>query len=135
VPILKAVWASPDHPVFHLTSPTFESLVTDVYNSIGAPVITAESFWDIYRDMKEGFVQLEDKVYDALQSDFDTSERVFEEDLKLQFESSLQNEKEVSNHLYEEEDNRPPQGDFDTSGEEGEVGGEEEVYGNFSDSD
>jgi hypothetical protein len=132
---MEAVWASPDHAVFQLTSPTFESLVTDVYNSIRAPVITSEIFWDIYRDMKEGFMQLEDKVYDILQSDFDTSERVFEEELELQFKSSAQNEEEVNNRLYEEEVNRPPQGDFDTSEEEEEVEEEERLYGDFSDSD
>jgi hypothetical protein len=131
---MEAVWSSPDHPVFQLTSATFETLVADVYNSVGAPVITSDSFWDIYRDMKEGFVQLEDEVCDALQNDFNTSERVFEEELQLQFKTSPRNDEEVNNHLYEEEVNSLPQGDFDTS-EEDEAEEEEKIYGNFSDSD
>lgn len=41
-------WAPPDHPVFQLVPPDFETFVTLVYETHGRPVVQMETFWDIY---------------------------------------------------------------------------------------
>jgi hypothetical protein len=100
---VEATWAPPDHPVFQLTSPTFEQLVSDIYQSKGSPTVTAESFWQIYLDMKTGFDDLADDVLAALTTDFHTAERVFEEKVDLEYKDAPENNEEVEMRLYDED--------------------------------
>ena len=100
---VEATWAPRDHPVFHLTSPTFEELVHDVYQSQGSPTVTAETFWKTYLDMKARFDGLADNVLAALTTDLHTAERVFEEKVELEYKDAPESNEQVEMHLYEED--------------------------------
>jgi hypothetical protein len=52
---VEEAWAPKDHPVFQLTSPSFEEYYNRIYDSIGCPAIDADSFWMIFRTMQEQF--------------------------------------------------------------------------------
>jgi hypothetical protein len=45
---MESLYAPPDHPVFTLVPTTFHERVTQLYMSIGQPVVTVKTFWDIY---------------------------------------------------------------------------------------
>lgn len=46
-------WAPADDPIFDLVPPPFQELVDQCYDELGRPVVTFESFWEVYRDLRD----------------------------------------------------------------------------------
>ncbi|KAI0711283.1 hypothetical protein C8Q76DRAFT_622842 [Earliella scabrosa] len=52
---VEAEWAPPNHPIFELVPPIFQQRISDIFTQIGSPVITQDSFWQVYLLIKEHF--------------------------------------------------------------------------------
>ncbi|KAH9924596.1 hypothetical protein B0H21DRAFT_781416 [Amylocystis lapponica] len=48
---MELAWAPPDHPVFELVPRDFEVLIKQLYTQVGEPVISRETFWEIYIEL------------------------------------------------------------------------------------
>ncbi|KAI0054561.1 hypothetical protein BV25DRAFT_1922583 [Artomyces pyxidatus] len=48
---VENIWAPRDHAVFELVPPAFSHRVNQCYAAIGQPVLTSDTFWDIYLDL------------------------------------------------------------------------------------
>ena len=46
-------WAPPDDPVFQLVPPSFEPYVNQCFEELGKPEVDIESFWDVYRRLRD----------------------------------------------------------------------------------
>ena len=44
-------WAPPDHPVFELVPPVFDTFITWVNVQCGSPQVDFDHFWDIYKHL------------------------------------------------------------------------------------
>jgi hypothetical protein len=52
---LENMYAPPDHPVFELVPPAFESQAKIFYASMGDPIITRDNFWATYQRLLQSF--------------------------------------------------------------------------------
>ena len=52
---LENMYAPPDHPVFELVPPAFESQAKILYASMGDPTITRDNFWATYQRLLQSF--------------------------------------------------------------------------------
>jgi hypothetical protein len=48
---MEAKYAPPEHDVFHLTPPPFDSRANKYYEKMGRPPVTSNSFWDVYQQL------------------------------------------------------------------------------------
>jgi hypothetical protein len=46
-------WAPDDDPVFQLVPPLFQEIISSCYAAIGRPVVSFDTFWDIYLHLRE----------------------------------------------------------------------------------
>ena len=53
---LEKIYAPPDHPVFELVPPAFESRAVVFYANMGNPVITHDTFWATYQQLLQHFL-------------------------------------------------------------------------------
>ena len=49
------MYAPPDHPVFVLVPPLFHDRATTLYASMGEPVLSSDTFWNVYRQLLHAF--------------------------------------------------------------------------------
>jgi hypothetical protein len=52
---MGVIYAPPDHSVFELVPPLFRKRADRCYADIGQPMITSDTFWDIYRSVLARF--------------------------------------------------------------------------------
>jgi hypothetical protein len=45
---IEHIYAPPDHPVFQLVPPPLGDWLNILYEELGQPVVTSDTFWDIY---------------------------------------------------------------------------------------
>lgn len=55
-------WTPNDDPIFQLVPPAFQVIVSECYDDLGQPVVTFDTFWEIYCDLR-------DKVEEAVSED------------------------------------------------------------------
>lgn len=48
---MEAKYAPPDHDVFQLTPPPFNSRANKYYEEMGRPPVSSNSFWDVYQQL------------------------------------------------------------------------------------
>jgi hypothetical protein len=58
---VERLYAPPDDDVFQLVPPIFEEHVVQVYNDVGKPPVTDETFWDVYSRMQRRFQEYADE--------------------------------------------------------------------------
>jgi hypothetical protein len=63
---MEAIYAPPNHPIFELVPPIFHQRVDRFYDEAGCPVITSDSFWDIYRGLRQRFEHGTDDEFTAV---------------------------------------------------------------------
>ena len=56
---VEAQYAPPNHPVFQLAPQAFDQRAHDLYADIGEPVVSSDTFWDIYRQLLQRFHESE----------------------------------------------------------------------------
>jgi hypothetical protein len=61
----EQLFAPPDHPVFQLVPPLFGKRIAHLYNTIGRPTVTSDSFWAIYRALLTSFGEV-DQDYELM---------------------------------------------------------------------
>jgi len=49
----EAEYAPPSDPVFEIVPPAFQVHISSAYTTIGSPTITFDSFWNIYRQLRD----------------------------------------------------------------------------------
>ncbi|KAH7904042.1 hypothetical protein BJ138DRAFT_1186917 [Hygrophoropsis aurantiaca] len=52
---VEAKYAPPDHPVFELVPPIFNQCAHDLYQAMGKPEVSSETFWDVYQQLLQRF--------------------------------------------------------------------------------
>jgi hypothetical protein len=82
---VEAIYAPSDNEVFQLVPADFAHHVALVYEDVGHPVVTDETFWEVYALMRGRFLELADAVQ---QEEFETAlrdqhSRAFEIDIEL----------------------------------------------------
>ena len=55
---MEAQYSPPDHPVFQLVPPLFLMRAEAFYEDAGQPIISSDTFWDVYRDILTRFRQI-----------------------------------------------------------------------------
>jgi hypothetical protein len=83
---MEAQFAPPDHEVFQLTPPEFHHWANVYYDEMNRPLVTHDSFWDVYRGLLDHFRQGPDAEADLgipLSSHMETSRRIQEEEIPL----------------------------------------------------
>ncbi|KAF8198902.1 hypothetical protein K438DRAFT_1966869 [Mycena galopus ATCC 62051] len=83
---MEAQFAPSDHEVFQLTPPEFDHWANVYYEQMNTPLVTHESFWDVYRQLLEHFTQGPDAEVDLgipLSSHMETIRRIEEEEIPL----------------------------------------------------
>jgi hypothetical protein len=63
---MEAIYAPPDHPIFELVPLIFHQRVDRFYNEAGSPVITSDTFWDVYRGLRLRFEHRSDDEFTAV---------------------------------------------------------------------
>ena len=48
---MEEKYAPPDHDVFHLTPPPFDSHANKYYEEMGQPPVSSNSFWNVYQQL------------------------------------------------------------------------------------
>jgi hypothetical protein len=48
---MEAKYAPPDHDVFQLTPPPFDSRATKFYEEMGRPPVSSNSFWNVFQEL------------------------------------------------------------------------------------
>ena len=48
---MEEKYAPPDHDVFHLTPPPFDSRANKYYEEMGQPPVSSNSFWNVYQQL------------------------------------------------------------------------------------
>ena len=68
-------WAPDDDPVFQLDPPAFQAVVHACYDNLDQPMLTYDTFWEVYYDLRDrvGEVITEDIIADLGGSIFDQS--------------------------------------------------------------
>ncbi|KAJ7844680.1 hypothetical protein B0H13DRAFT_2411186, partial [Mycena leptocephala] len=59
---MQEQWAPLNNPVFELTPPVFTSKICEIYESLGRPEVTSSSFWDVYCNILERIVQVDEDL-------------------------------------------------------------------------
>ncbi|KAF8200101.1 hypothetical protein BJ912DRAFT_873378 [Pholiota molesta] len=59
---LEEEYIPSDHPVFQLTPPAFHDRATTFYEAMGSPAVTISSFWNIYRNLLQCFLDMEASI-------------------------------------------------------------------------
>lgn len=62
---VRALYAPPDHPVFQLVPPDFAALAAQFYETMGFPVITRATVWDIYDGLLDRFQSWDPEDFDV----------------------------------------------------------------------
>ncbi|CAK5283374.1 unnamed protein product [Mycena citricolor] len=57
---VRAMYAPPDHKIFHLVPPEFHDMISGIYKSIGEPSVNRESCWDVYLQLLSEFRTLDE---------------------------------------------------------------------------
>ena len=52
---MEVLYAPPNHPVFRLVPALFDARADGYYENSGRPIITSDTFWDVYRDILAQF--------------------------------------------------------------------------------
>jgi hypothetical protein len=52
---IEEIYAPPDHPVFKLVPDAFQAHAERYYEQMGDPVITSDTFWQIYQELLQKF--------------------------------------------------------------------------------
>ncbi|KAH7904511.1 hypothetical protein BJ138DRAFT_1019057 [Hygrophoropsis aurantiaca] len=52
---MEAKYAPPDHPVFELVPQTFRQRAEELYQVIGSPQVSSDTFWDVYQHLLAQF--------------------------------------------------------------------------------
>lgn len=71
-------WAPANDPVFQLVPPAFEQLISTAYQSIGQPVVTFYTFWDVYRSLHEAVLATD--FSEDVEIEIETEHRMAEEE-------------------------------------------------------
>ncbi|EDR02202.1 uncharacterized protein LACBIDRAFT_332541 [Laccaria bicolor S238N-H82] len=79
---LEAEFAPPDHPVFQLTPPLFNQRASPFYSSIGSPMITFRTFWDMYRQLLHCFRQDLETDHDEAMASLISSQRAHTQEVE-----------------------------------------------------
>lgn len=83
---LEAQFAPANHEVFQLTPPEFDRWASTYYTQMGKPLVTHDTFWDVYRGLLAHFMQVPDVEQDLhipLSLHGETERRINEEELPL----------------------------------------------------
>ena len=132
---VEEAWAPKDHPVFQLTSPSFEEYYKLIYDSIGRPTVDADSFWMIFSTMQERFDALAAPALAAFATELRTAQQAFEQEVALCFQESSTYQQDIDEHLYmPEEEALPEVAEFTSSESEADEEPEPE-YAEFTDTE
>ncbi|KAG6872106.1 hypothetical protein C0993_000493, partial [Termitomyces sp. T159_Od127] len=74
-------WAPRNDSVFQLVSPAFEHQVVALYDNLGKPAVSSDTFWDIYADLLAAFQLLPHNP--QLQAAFSNADLNLEDDVPL----------------------------------------------------
>ena len=77
---MAEIYAPPDHPVFQLVPPLFGELANKHYAAIGEPIVTSDTFWDIYQNVLECFRHSPDEELNGILADSDRQETAAQDD-------------------------------------------------------
>jgi hypothetical protein len=77
---MAEIYAPPDHPVFQLVPPLFDELANKHYAAIGEPIVTSDTFWDIYHNVLECFRHSADEELNGILADSDRQETAAQDD-------------------------------------------------------
>lgn len=81
---MEALWSPPDNPVFELTSKSVYTRIKQLYDSIGSPLLTYNSIWDIFERLQECLAQdLQDDDREVVATEFKSLEENFHQDAYL----------------------------------------------------
>lgn len=58
---VRALYASPDDPVFNLVPPEFDFHANSVYEEIGSPHLMRENIWEVYVRMRDRLEELHEQ--------------------------------------------------------------------------
>lgn len=56
-------WAPPNHDIFKLVPEDFEAYASHLYAQMGSPIVTLETFWDVYRQLFDLFHALPHAIH------------------------------------------------------------------------
>ena len=63
---MEAIYAPPNHPIFELVPPIFHQRADHYYNETGCPTIMSDTFWDVYRGLRQCFNHGTDDEFTAV---------------------------------------------------------------------
>lgn len=133
---LQNEWAPLDDAVFRLTPPAFHDQAMAHYQSLGEPPVSGSSFWDVYSELLSCF--RETPIDPTFEPAFDLANRGADDEMELI--AGLRDLRTIDDIIgemaaapvFEAEfsDSEIDDNDSDTN-----LGGEVEVYGNFTDTE
>lgn len=65
---VRREYAPPDHYVFQLAPPAFDTQARDFMEEMGWPVVNEDSFWEVYSELLGYFIALEDEPLQVMVS-------------------------------------------------------------------
>lgn len=81
---LEQIYAPPDHPVFQLVPTTFRKIATKLYGEIGSPIVDFKSFWPVYEQLLQKFIEngctRDEELQNELNSVIEDSRRISDDD-------------------------------------------------------
>ncbi|KAJ7079727.1 hypothetical protein B0H15DRAFT_787815 [Mycena belliarum] len=83
---VEAEFAPANHEVFQLTPPEFDRWANTYYTQMGKPLVTYDTFWDVYRELLAYFMRVpnvEQDLHIPLSLHAETERRINEEELPL----------------------------------------------------
>jgi hypothetical protein len=77
---MAEIYAPPDNPIFQLVPPLFDELVDNHYADIGQPVVTSDTFWEIFLTLLECLRHSADEELTGVLTDSDRQETAAQDD-------------------------------------------------------
>ncbi|GLB43860.1 hypothetical protein LshimejAT787_1500440 [Lyophyllum shimeji] len=59
---MRELYTPPNDPVFELVPPSFEHFAEALYQTMGSPVVTRDNVWDLYYQLKQRFLHLDEAL-------------------------------------------------------------------------